>query len=616
MRPTRSRPLLFPRLGRLAVGAVVALAATAVTGLAAPPADAAAVAPTVTQTGPLVDAGRVTAPAPLDDVLMDQGTGVPLPDGRTLWLFADTADVYSAPYVFVTSSVAFAESTATTKLRFVVDGAGQPAEFLGRTAAEKVKGSDGSYTAVWPMGATTLPDGRIIVAYSKFHVNLAIGDFTFQAAGLYEYRYPGYDKLAPPVTATRIADDMWKPADGEISSPVYANGYVYFTTCEGFTCFSVRTPTSGLTDRTAYRWWTGTTWSAARADRSPMVFGGNLPSTHPSVQWMPTLGTFVMADTSMGAPSGTGLVWVADTPQGPWSTPVEIPLPGCEKGCYLPNIHAATSASSVRIAYAMSGDQGPTMRAVDVPLRTSASSRVTSYSGPIALADTKTGVGAPVTPLAAGARLPVTLTRFDQPSNTDRLSVTVRVSGAAKPGRLAVRRSGAEEVIATVDYGVGATDPRLLRIPVGANGRITVGNDGGAPVDVRLELLAWWSPLAGRTLTTVTPTVVADTATATGLPAGPLVSATPTRVVVAMKGQETSTNAVQLRVTARSAGGAGTLRIRSWGSTVTVEPSLTIAAGATTTNIVWVKVDTGGAAEVRVDGGRADVKIEVLGVAR
>src|SRR4051794_2070338 len=87
MRPTRSRPLLFPRLGRLAVGAVVALAATAVTGLAAPPADAAAVAPTVTQTGPLVDAGRVTAPAPLDDVLMDQGTGVPLPDGRTLWLF-------------------------------------------------------------------------------------------------------------------------------------------------------------------------------------------------------------------------------------------------------------------------------------------------------------------------------------------------------------------------------------------------------------------------------------------------------------------------------------------------------------------------------------------------
>lgn len=325
------------------------------------PARSSALGP-VTSTG----AGRLAAAAPLDDVLADQGNPVPLPGGGTLWLFADTAHL-TAPRFFHTSSAAITDRRSPTVLNYLSDRAGLPLEFLPRTAGERAQQDDRGYVPIWPTGAAALPDGRIIVSYSKYYVTRSPITFTFLSAGLYEYRHPGRSRdVALPV---RVADGLWTAAEGAVGSPVYADGYLYLTLCEALQCYALRAPPDRLVQRSGYTWWTGTGWSANSQDRRPMTFGADRPGRNPSVGLLPGTGVYAMTDTSAGAASGRGLLWVSRTPYGPWSVPVAFTLPGCVGfGCYAVIAHPQQStADLVQIGYA-TFDRSMYIHLVDVPV--------------------------------------------------------------------------------------------------------------------------------------------------------------------------------------------------------------------------------------------------------
>jgi hypothetical protein len=305
---------------------------------------------------------------PLHDVRHDQGNSVALPDGRSLWVFADTTQTTQAPYFFVTSSAAVSKR-GSTALTWSTGPKRTPVEFLPRTAAEKAGQINGvSYTAVWPTGATKLPDGRIVIGYAKYLVKLQpTATYTFVSAGLYSYRYGGVSSLRRGVQATRMADGIFTPGDGVIGSPVYSGGYVYFAQCADLECYSLRAPVSGLTSRTSYQWFTGSGWSPSRAARKAMAYGASRPGLTPSMAYLPALGVYATTGTAAGHTSGTGLIWVSKTPYGPWSKPLSFALPNCPvAGCYTLNLHPMESTSGrIRISYATAG-VGPYVKVTDV----------------------------------------------------------------------------------------------------------------------------------------------------------------------------------------------------------------------------------------------------------
>jgi hypothetical protein len=260
---------------------------------------------------------QLQALPPLADIRQDEGSSVALPDGRTLYLFADTLHLHTTPKFFATSSAAIADPRTPLRLEYASNPRGVPLEFLPREPDEKTSQVDGvRYTAVWPTGATNLPDGRTIIAYGKYDIVINPPSITFRGAGLYEFSYRDAARFRNGSQARRIADDIWAPDTGAVGTPTYHDGYVYFTLCEDLECYSLRVKPAGLPDPRQYRWWTGGGWSASKADRSPMLFGASRPGHNPSVVWVPAVDAFVMADTAAGSAAPSGMIWVSRDPWG------------------------------------------------------------------------------------------------------------------------------------------------------------------------------------------------------------------------------------------------------------------------------------------------------------
>jgi hypothetical protein len=213
-----------------------------------------------------------------------------------------------------------------------------------------------------------LPDGRIIISYAKYRVLLKTKDFQFLGAGLFEYRYRDAATLAAGDHATRIAYDLWSANDGEVRSPIYVDGYVYFNQCRDLKCQSVRTTPAGLTDRRSYRWFTGNGWSSAPSEAQDMLFGSSHPGGNAAAVRLRS-GGYAMADTEIGVVATSGLIWVAPNPWGPWSQAAGFDFPRCPApGCYGLNIHPSQSTDSqLRISYATNG-VGPFVRVADIPV--------------------------------------------------------------------------------------------------------------------------------------------------------------------------------------------------------------------------------------------------------
>ncbi len=333
--------------------------------------------PARTQVRTVTAAGsQLWAPGPLSDIHQDQGSSILLPDGRTLWIFADTFQLYNDPKFFTTSA-AGVTNPGSWKLQYSMGSAADrssglryPAEFMPRTLFERTDRKAGDYyQAVWPTGSTQLPDGRIIISYAKYRVLLKTHEFTFMGAGLFQFTYRGLQRFAAGDQARRIANDIWTAWDGEVRSPIYAGGFVYFTQCEDLRCYSLRSTPAGMTRRSGYTWWTGAGWSTNAGARQQITVTTHHPGGNPSIVRLKSR-LYAMADTEAGSVSAIGHFWVAPHPWGPWSAAASFRMPKCPApGCYGLNLHAEASRGSwLRVSYATNG-VGPFVRVDDVPVR-------------------------------------------------------------------------------------------------------------------------------------------------------------------------------------------------------------------------------------------------------
>ncbi len=319
------------------------------------------------QAGQPVKGVQLAAAAPFSDIHQDQGSTIALPDGRTLWIFADTFQLYNEPRFFITSSAALSGRNPF-QLTYSMTNA-LPTEFLPRTKVERDDHKVGDhYQAIWPTGSTLLPDGRIIISYAKYLVLLKQKDFKLMESGLFEFRYRGVNALVNGGRATRFAPGLWKAEDGEVRSPVYVDGHVYFNQCRDLRCVALRVTPDQLGQRGSYRWWTGSGWTSERSQAQNIIVGSSHPGGNASVVRLRS-GRYAMADTEVGAVATSGLLWVSPNPWGPWSPAAKFDFPRCpEPGCYGLNIHPSQSSDDqLRISYATNG-VGPFVRVADVPV--------------------------------------------------------------------------------------------------------------------------------------------------------------------------------------------------------------------------------------------------------
>ena len=276
------------------------------------------------------------------------------------------------PTFFVTSSAGVADpgrhacATCSTPAP-----ARRPSSCRARRRA-RAASRDERYVAIWPTGATVLPDGRIVIAYTKYLVNGDPARFYFLAAGSTPTGHP------PPAPAGSSAPG--RPADrrrhldaGDGRSPrrSWPAGTSTSPSARSQRCYSLRAPAGQVAERSAYRWWTGDGgWSATAADRAPMRYGDDHPGRNPPTAYLARSRVWVTVDTSHGIQSDSGLIWVAPRPWGPWSKVAKFDAAALHPRGRLLHAERAPGGSPpgmLRVSYATAHD-GPHVRVVDVPI--------------------------------------------------------------------------------------------------------------------------------------------------------------------------------------------------------------------------------------------------------
>jgi hypothetical protein len=280
----------------------------------------------------------------------DCGYSAPLPAGRSLWLFCDTA-----VYVRKTNSHAWtlqrfiAGSTAAVGTGRHAPGqlsevgtpggpaaktnSGEPAPFLARpaglvTAGGLPCGDGGSYAASWVSGLTRVPSSPdLLVTFNNYCV-LGRGEgFLHEGFGLAEYD-PAAGTLTDDVTVFS-GPAFSGPAATALGSPVFSGRYLYLygPTCSAGkagrcagTLFEARVPASPAqwTDPLSYRWRSGGRsgpWSPDAAAAASFIAGPK-PSGVSVASFPAARRGFVLVEqTGIG---GDFTVYASAAPAGPW----------------------------------------------------------------------------------------------------------------------------------------------------------------------------------------------------------------------------------------------------------------------------------------------------------
>ncbi len=308
----------------------------------------------------------------------------PLANGRTLWIYCDTALFGRDERLqrFVNTSAAVAGPEAPTTMQDAVDTSGYPLTFLR---------ADGDYPvcdaaekqSLWPQSAVTLPasadqpEDRVLIWYSN--VCLVPGGATTFDIGLAEARYPVGPGAPSAPTSVRIRTARLFPKLGKAGGYGIASvidgphAYVYWCGQDAEPCTVARVPVEAAADASAYRYWDGREWVPEAAAATPLVMGPSHERIKASVRWVPGLDRFVMVDVDAW---NTLSVRVAQRPEGPWTAPASVRLGECTEAhpnnCFAAEVQPQLSgAGHVAVSYfdptRPFGVESPT-RVVDVPI--------------------------------------------------------------------------------------------------------------------------------------------------------------------------------------------------------------------------------------------------------
>ena len=310
----------------------------------------------------------------------DCGFSTPLSNGRIMWVFCDTA-LFDQNAVlrtnFVASSAAIASVSSSLVMRDSLPG-GIVVPFIDPPDFYPCDG----YRAAWPSSIATLPDSdgnantdRVLVFFQNDCVHWGDnGSWRLDAfdIGVAVYEYDAATQ--PQAMKATVLNPRLFPAtpglnhqhggaigyDGE-SGRVYVHVYA----CADAGSCSVKrvlVTNDAAADRArvataaAYEAWSGSAWSASATPAALFTPDPAAPvaTAAASVQYVPSLGRYVMAYSPVPAFGAQAVIRTAPLPQGPWSEAVFVDLPGCatSQHCYAPIVQPRfASADKLALSY-------------------------------------------------------------------------------------------------------------------------------------------------------------------------------------------------------------------------------------------------------------------------
>ncbi len=320
------------------------------------------VRPVVGPVGPTTPVGPGPG-HPLQRVDRDAGVSARLRDGSVVWFFGDSGERNPDDSLawFEIGSAAWAPADEPTITRDVVV-AGRAVPFASPTPAFPACPPEAPVAGMWPAAAVTVPDGRVDQVL-VWMANICLGSGRVAVSrGMSIGRWT-YDPSAPPTVEpirVTVLEQRLFPDDslGEAAADG-DDGFVYTMGCaapgrpgwatEYGPCRVARVRPDRAADRTAYEVWTGEDWRAG-GTAAAVTLGGPGPTAPPgpvSIERRDD-GTWVMLYTPWPGYVGTATFRTATRPQGPWSAPVDVPLPGCDdvyrampQTCYAVNLQPA-----------------------------------------------------------------------------------------------------------------------------------------------------------------------------------------------------------------------------------------------------------------------------------
>lgn len=274
--------------------------------------------------------------------------------GKVFWAFGDTF----APGGGVRSSGAYADrSTPTRVTDTLVDRKPhQLVPFTPEEAADNASG-DGSQWVIWPTEVINTSPTKALIFSTKFHAT---------AEGWVEPSLVISEITAGSTQSRRIAEPITDPKGNYAAAVHERDGMVYLHDCGGANlapelvgrvggllpglglgnlslnptpgkCRLARVPLAQAATSSAYRYWTGTTWSATPSSAVGVVPGSN---SGLSVAWSPKLSKYV-ALSSPGLSKDIQMS-TAPRPEGPWTKPTKVFT--AETGIYAIRIHPHLSS--------------------------------------------------------------------------------------------------------------------------------------------------------------------------------------------------------------------------------------------------------------------------------
>lgn len=336
-------------------------------------------APAVGTTGAGSGPTAVGPTGSLERMDRDGGVSTRLRDGSVLWLFGDSTERDDAGGLryFVGGTGAWAPWWDVARTYDAVDGAGAGAPYRLATPTPAYPSCPTArpHAVMWPVSATTVPAGpldRVIVFLS----NMCLGgeqDMEFRGMSVGEWYYdPAAPPVHRPVQLQIVNQDLGLPLDRPYgtASVVDDEGRLVLYTCgrpanlfdvAGFgPCRAARVDPASVGDPSSYRYWNGGAWVASAGAAAPMTLpsGASVGWNHPAASFTVTRddahGVYVMAYSPWPGFVDRAAVRVAERPEGPWTAPAEVWLPGCDdrvggatRTCYAATAQPAFSRAGV-----------------------------------------------------------------------------------------------------------------------------------------------------------------------------------------------------------------------------------------------------------------------------
>lgn len=125
------------------------------------------------------------------------------------------------------------------------------------------------------------------------------------------------------------------------------DGYVYVFSTQSDrlgNVYLMRVPNASITQKSAYRYWTGSAWSTSESASKPLVPG---PAGEMSAAYLPSIGKYVMMyNTDHDTTSGGVVLRYGAIPTGPWSAPISA-LPDGVRATYAPEIDPRSTGTDL-----------------------------------------------------------------------------------------------------------------------------------------------------------------------------------------------------------------------------------------------------------------------------